>query len=1307
MAVTWNPADKGANLSLSNSDLTVSSTANTTAAIRATSGKSSGHWYFEATIADTGSINIGIATASAPLNDMLGNNPPKNAWAYGVVSGAKYSNGSSSAYGAGSNFVGFVVGVELDLDAGTITFYRNGVSLGVAFSDISGTVYPAISIFDFNNRAAVTANFGATAFAYSVPSGASAYDPAASTDVPLSASLAGASSLSGALSVAAPLSAALVGNATLSGSLTSVAPLTSFPTASAILAGDLSVSIPLSAAPSASAALSGALGVDAPLAAIIAGSASLSGDLAVSAPLEAALSGSATLAGGLAVGVPLSATLAAGASLSADMALLWPLEASLVASATLSAELSVSVPLSANLSGAALLSAPLSARALVTDAQYRDWLSTEHDRCLLIEAQCWHDGAEHTVYLGNLGYISLPTDILPNQPYDAILASAPTITMALDSPLAIADIEVLNLDGELDAWLDWSWDGREISWWLGDKSWSRADFRQVFAGVIDSVAGHGPNTLALKIRDLKEWINRPLQVNLIAGGPNKGTEIPLCFGYVRNISPPLVDPAAVSITVLTAVGTTATAYVEAGHPYATGDKVFIDGADETVYNSTGPTAYDALRNPVPDKTVTVVDGNHFTYTLPSAAPTSPATGSIFATSARVHTLTSLTRSGLDATAYIAGGHPFTDGQTLSVVGAVEAAWNGDWQVTVPDGYHFGFTLKVAATNPATGAEVTAATGTVTAQASPLTYQIHDGAYQAIAQARDKGFPGIVFAADTDHGRLTTAVRPNGQLTVDAWGEVGSAGAETATVTAWWVGGMTWALADGAMASVANVRANGAAVSGWTADLPHGRVTLPSSAFTVVADTVTSDAVFMSVVSPVSGSTTQLQLPFTDAQTETSTIYVGGVALTHTGPDGSGVVTLDTPFPIQAQFDDGGVFTDYAPTTAADNVYTWTGQAGSFQRLHIGTDILVDIFDSGSLTPSWGTFVPTFDGEGVLTITLTINDLTGIGFSADLNVWTPHTGIAAAYVSGLTWHCASAFHSVSAVRANGVSVGFSADAGATTVTLADPPGPVTADITVYGTTAADIVRALVSRPVPDEDNPGATRPILPAANIDDDSLSAFAALVPAPIGYFVGNARINAVQALDEIMAAVGGHWGFSRTGKLRLWRLDIPAGTPVIELDADDVVLHGLEPLDTGLPATRQRVGCQRNYTVQDKSSLAGGVATADAQRYASPYLAPPGIANNAGVLGPHKAPLDPPLAASLYYRAADAQAEARRLADIKAVVRKRFKAEVFARGLGLDLGDVVRLTHPRYGFQDGALAVVVGIVEQPSLGKTTLTLWR
>ncbi len=56
------------------------------------------------------------------------------------------------------------------MDAGTLTFYKNGVSQGQAFSGIADQVYPLWG-GNGGNAGAASHNFGQRAFAYAAPSG--------------------------------------------------------------------------------------------------------------------------------------------------------------------------------------------------------------------------------------------------------------------------------------------------------------------------------------------------------------------------------------------------------------------------------------------------------------------------------------------------------------------------------------------------------------------------------------------------------------------------------------------------------------------------------------------------------------------------------------------------------------------------------------------------------------------------------------------------------------------------------------------------------------------------------------------------------------------------------------------------------------------------------------------------------------------------------------------------------------------------------------------------------------------------------
>lgn len=79
----------------------------------------------------------------------------------------KNNNNVFTAYGTNLND-GDVVGVAFDNSAGSITFYLNGVSQGVAFTGIpSGAYFPAVSGAGW----AMQVNFGQRPFAYTPPTG--------------------------------------------------------------------------------------------------------------------------------------------------------------------------------------------------------------------------------------------------------------------------------------------------------------------------------------------------------------------------------------------------------------------------------------------------------------------------------------------------------------------------------------------------------------------------------------------------------------------------------------------------------------------------------------------------------------------------------------------------------------------------------------------------------------------------------------------------------------------------------------------------------------------------------------------------------------------------------------------------------------------------------------------------------------------------------------------------------------------------------------------------------------------------------
>ncbi len=159
---TLNPLAKGAATSLSNGNLNyVGGAANQTLG---TIGMSSGKWYWEDHKISGTYGATGIALADAPLNNHPGQG---NSWAYNK-NGSKWHNGSQSSYGATWDS-GDTIGIAFDADAGTLVFYKNGVSQGTAYTGLTNGPY---FVTGADNSVTGYFNFGASgSFKYAPPAG--------------------------------------------------------------------------------------------------------------------------------------------------------------------------------------------------------------------------------------------------------------------------------------------------------------------------------------------------------------------------------------------------------------------------------------------------------------------------------------------------------------------------------------------------------------------------------------------------------------------------------------------------------------------------------------------------------------------------------------------------------------------------------------------------------------------------------------------------------------------------------------------------------------------------------------------------------------------------------------------------------------------------------------------------------------------------------------------------------------------------------------------------------------------------------
>jgi hypothetical protein len=151
-----------------NLDVTIAS--GTSNCVLGTIAVTSGKWYWEVTVGSTTNANwmIGIADSSASIASRAWTGA--NGWYY-FTNGNKYNNNSGSSYGA-SYTTGDVIGIALDMDAGTVVFYKNNTSQGTAYSGLTGKIMQAaLGNGTAGGTQSYNANFGQRPFAYTPPTG--------------------------------------------------------------------------------------------------------------------------------------------------------------------------------------------------------------------------------------------------------------------------------------------------------------------------------------------------------------------------------------------------------------------------------------------------------------------------------------------------------------------------------------------------------------------------------------------------------------------------------------------------------------------------------------------------------------------------------------------------------------------------------------------------------------------------------------------------------------------------------------------------------------------------------------------------------------------------------------------------------------------------------------------------------------------------------------------------------------------------------------------------------------------------------
>ena len=128
----------------------------------------SGKFYWEVTPTNLGGNSmIGVSTVSSTSSYFWQNTD--GSIAYYSLTGNSYVNNSSTAYGA-TYTTNDIIGVAIDLDAGSVTYYKNNTSQG-AITFNASALFPAVADASGSGASTFQVNFGQRPFSYTPPTG--------------------------------------------------------------------------------------------------------------------------------------------------------------------------------------------------------------------------------------------------------------------------------------------------------------------------------------------------------------------------------------------------------------------------------------------------------------------------------------------------------------------------------------------------------------------------------------------------------------------------------------------------------------------------------------------------------------------------------------------------------------------------------------------------------------------------------------------------------------------------------------------------------------------------------------------------------------------------------------------------------------------------------------------------------------------------------------------------------------------------------------------------------------------------------
>jgi hypothetical protein len=172
-----------------------------------------------------------------------------------------------------------------------------------------------------------------------------------------------------------------------------------------------------------------------------------------------------------------------------------------------------------------------------------DWLLDDSvDRCILVETTAFNGVIETPVYISTRSYTTLAGESPSSTNYLPCITSVAPLTEKINldgtASLSLGELSLSNHEGDLDSWLDWVFDNRDIKVLIGDTSWPRSQFEVIYEGICETLKVKSNEEFTIPVTDKLQKLNGALNALL----NEKDETLPVTFGEVSNVKPKLIDP---------------------------------------------------------------------------------------------------------------------------------------------------------------------------------------------------------------------------------------------------------------------------------------------------------------------------------------------------------------------------------------------------------------------------------------------------------------------------------------------------------------------------------------------------------------------------------------------------------------------------------------------------------------------------------------------------------------------------------------------------------------------------------------------